>query len=97
MALWCTMNAQRNALRCEGHNQALEPTASSFGCAYASGGGSPRAFLRHEVASFTARDRQSSCDRAGCGATRSRTVGASLATARDQARGKAQHWEWHMV
>jgi hypothetical protein len=37
------------------------------------------------------------CDLAWCGATCSRTVGASLATARYQARGKAQHYEWHMV
>jgi uncharacterized damage-inducible protein DinB len=40
------MNAQRNALRCEGHNKALEPTAYSFGSlrsACASGGGSPTA------------------------------------------------------
>ena len=28
-------------------NNALEPTASSFGFAYASGGGSPRAFGFH--------------------------------------------------
>jgi hypothetical protein len=37
------MNAQRNARRCGGHNKALEPTAYSFGFAYASGGGSPPA------------------------------------------------------
>src|SRR6266704_1821934 len=37
------------------------------------------------------------CDLAWCGATCYRTVGASLATARYQARGKAQHCEWHMV
>src|SRR5262252_1304800 len=55
------------------------------------GRGSPRALLRHEVASFTARNRQGSCDLAWCGATCSRTVGASLATARYQAHGKAQH------
>jgi hypothetical protein len=30
-------------------NQALEPTASSFGFAYASGGGSPRALCLYTV------------------------------------------------
>jgi hypothetical protein len=37
VARWCKMNAQRNARRCGGHNKALEPTAYSFGFAYASG------------------------------------------------------------
>ena len=80
-------------------NKVVEPTPNSFRSyvAPAIGRGSPRAFLRHEVASFTARDGKRSCDLAWCGATCSRTVGASLATARYQARGKAQHCEWHMV
>ena len=43
--------------------------------------GSPRALLRHEVASFTARHKGNSCDLAWCGTPCSRTVGASLATA----------------
>ena len=80
-------------------NIAVEPTPNSFrSCvAPAFGRGSPRALLRHEVASFTARHKKRSCDLAWCGATCSRTVGASLATAGYQAHGKAQHYEWHMV
>ena len=58
---------------------------------------SPRACLRHEVASFTARDRPSSGDLAGCGAICSRTAGASLVTAGAQARGSTISWEWHTV
>jgi hypothetical protein len=40
-------------------NKALEPTASSFGFAYASGGGSPRAFGGHPLRSSASERRPS--------------------------------------
>ena len=55
------------------------------------------ALLRHEVASFTARNRPRSGDLAWCGALCSRTEGASLATAGAQALGKAMSGAWHTI
>jgi hypothetical protein len=83
----------------QGRTPALEPTPYSLrSClASASGRGSPRAFLRHEVASCTARDRHRSGDLAWCGATCSRTGGASLATAGSQALGKTISCEWPTI
>jgi hypothetical protein len=95
---WERPSAAHRALPAELGSGADGPHDRLFpirGCRWRVARCSPRALLRHEVASFTARRRR--YDLAWCGATCSRTVGASLATARYQAHGKAQHCEWHMV